>query len=185
MATSSEIEQVRRRIGDSKKSNTEMLVGDGTTVLFDLEYKNVFDAIVKVAGESTTAFSLNGSAGQIVLAEAPEEGASIEVTYSYAGYTDEELNEMIGIYGVTGTVVECLSGLLADSAKFYDYSQGQTTDKRSQIFEHLKMLLENAKEDASISAGEVVIGKRHPQGGACRPCLRDLSRSDNWSDNNV
>lgn len=185
MATSSEIEQVRRRIGDSVKSNTEMLAGDGTTVLFDLKFKNVWDAVVKIAGVPTTDFTVNGKSGQIIFTTAPANKASIEVTYSYAGYTDDDINDMIGTYGVSGSVVECLNELLVDSARFYDYSQGQTTDKRSQIFDHLKTLLAKAEAEAGLSGGEVVFGKRHPEGRCGRPMGIDLSRSDNWSDNNV
>ena len=185
MATSSEIEQVRRRIGDSVKSNTEIQVGDGSTVLFDLKFKNVWNAIVKVGGTATTAFTLNGKSGQIIFQTAPALEASIEITYDYAGYTDDDLSEMIGTYGVSGSVVECLNELLVDSARFFDYSQGQTTDKRSQIFDHLKTLLAKAENDAGLSGGEVVFGKRHPEGRCGRPIGIDLSRSDKWSDNNV
>lgn len=185
MATSSEIEQVRRRIGDSVKGNTEMLLGDGSTTLFDLKFKNVSNVVVRVSSIEVDNYTVNGKSGQIVFTEAPADQASIQIDYTYSAYTDEEIADMVGQYGVSGTVVECLNELVVDSARFYDYSQGQTTDKRSQIFEHLQKLLASAKADAGLSGGEVVFGKRHPEGRAGRSFGEDLSRSDKWSDNNV
>ena len=187
MATSCEIEQVRRRIGDSVKGNTEMQVGDGSTVLFGLAFKNVANVVIRIATIEVqeTAYTVNKKSGQIVFNEAPAENESIQFDYTYSAYTDEEISNMISVYGVQGSVVECLNELLVDSARFYDYSQGQTTDKRSQIFEHLKTLLAKAEADAGISGGEVVFGKRHPEGLKARPFGEDLSRSDKWSDNNV
>ena len=187
MATSSEIEQVRRRIGDSVKGNTEMQLGDGSTVLFGLAFKNVANVVIRknAVVVPDTDYTVNSKSGQVVFNTAPAQNASLQFDYTYSAYTDQEISEMIDVYGVSGSVVECLNELLVDSARFYDYSQGQTTDKRSQIFEHLKTLLAKAEADAGISGGEVVFGKRHPEGLRGRPFGEDLSRSDKWSDNNV
>lgn len=186
MATSSEIEQVRRRIGDSVKSNTEVHQGDGSIILFKTDYQNIWNATVKVEGEEVPEgdFTVNGKSGQVIFKKAPDEGATVDITYSYAGYSDDDISGMIANYGVNGSVVECLNELLVDSARFYDYSQGQTTDKRSQIFDHLKTLLAKAESDAGIG-GEVVFGKRHTEDVCSTSPREDLSRSDKWSDNNV
>ena len=185
MATNSEIEQVRRRIGDSLKSNTEIITADGG-VMFAMQYKNIDDVVILVDNSKLTDkdYTINQKSGQIVFLTAPTSGSVINITYSYSGYLKADIEALIANYGVDGAVIECLNELLVDSARFYDYSQGQTTDRRSQIFDHLRTLLDKAERDAGIKGGEVVIGKRHPQNDRPVRIREDLSRTDRWSDNN-
>lgn len=187
MATVTEIEQVRRKIGDSQKSNTEMLNCDGVTTLFDAKYKNLDQVKVFLDGKELIQnkdYTVNEKSGQISFSRAPKAGSALELTYLYSGYLNADIEALVDKYGIQGAVVECLDELLVDSARFYDYSQGQTTDKRSQIFDHLKELLVKAKADAGTSGGEVVFGKRHPESIRQYYLSRDLSRTDDWSDNN-
>lgn len=191
MATEAEIAQVRRRIGDSRKVFVERHIGNGEQAIFKLEKSNVFDLEVKINNVVVTEDYALNDAGQVIFTTAPSQGDNIDFSYAYAGYTDNQLKDLINTYGVDGTAVECLHELLADSAKFYDYSQGQTTDKRSQIFDHLKDLLEMAENSMNIGQGEAVLGKRHLPRGYGEECI-DLSRDDGfrsqvdgYSNNNV
>nr|DAV53562.1 MAG TPA: hypothetical protein [Caudoviricetes sp.] len=187
MANITEIEQVRRKIGDSLKSNTEIIELDGSARLIQAKYKNIDDVVLSIAHKKLVNgkdYVVNQKSGQITLSQAPQTASTAELTYSYSGYLNSEIEALISNYGVLGATVECLNSLLVDSAKFYDYSQGQTSDKRSQIFEHLKELLAKAEKDAGVGGGEVVFGKRHPEDDSPRPCRIDLSRTDRWSSNN-
>lgn len=184
MATTTQIEQVRRGIGDSKKAEADRFVSDGFERLYSLAYKNVFD--VKVYINSTlldsAAYTVLGEVGKISFVEAQAVNDDILISYSYAGYTDEKIGELVDAFSVEGAIIEALKELLADSARFYDYSQGQTTDRRSQIFDHLKDLLALAKEDLRASTvSDVAIGNRHTGLAGGRGVL-DLSRDDTFSE---
>lgn len=93
-------------------------------------------------------------------------------------YSDDEIEQLIKDFGVGGAVIEILNELLAGSAKFYDYTQGQTTDRRSQVFEHLKHLLDRAKEEYKFNEGQnvaIAFSKTDLHEDSF-----DLSRTDRW-----
>lgn len=194
MAEATEIQQVRRRIGDSRKSDTVQFVGNGADTLYTLPNQNIFDVEVHINSTlvAKEAYTVNQEAGKVVFLDAPDEADVISITFAYAGYTDDQMSEMIDTYGVEGSVIETLNGLLADSARFYDYSQGQTTDKRSQIFDHLKDLLATAKSELVASTTpDMSIGNRY-QSYSRKGYALDLSRDDGsgvpvngYSSNNV
>lgn len=43
-------------------------------------------------------------------------------------------------------VLECLQELMANAAKFNDYTIGQTSEKKQQIFENLRMMVDYWRE---------------------------------------
>ena len=183
MATETQVEQVRRRIGDGKKSDTVQFTGNGAETLFSLPNQNVFSVQVYINSTliAPEAYTVNGEAGKVIFIEAPEENSTIRIDFAYAGYTDEQIGKMVDDFGVEGAVIETLNGLLADSARFYDYSQGQTTDKRSQIFDHLKDLLATAKAElAASTTPDLAIGNRGTVGNGKRYAL-DLTRDDTFA----
>lgn len=184
MATQEEISRVRRRIGDGVKSGLDRFASNGQQVEIQLEFKNVFD--VAIDGLDPSDYTVNGAAGKVVLHEALAADTVKLISYKYAGYTDEQIVELIGNYGVEGAVVEALQELLVDSARLYDYQQGQTVDKRSQVFDHLKDLLKSAKDDfVATKSNGVRLGRRNPDERKPSVGRVDLSRDDKWSDNNV
>lgn len=188
MATVEQLEKLRRRIGDSSKKFVDRFEGDGNTTEYGLSYHNVFNVVVSINGSKRPDgdYKVVASSGQILFLAAPEMDAVVDVEYSYAGYSDEQLKGMIDTYGVNGAAVECLQELLADSARLYDYQQGQTSDKRSQVFDHLKDLLASAKEAANGTTGYgLVFGRRQPDIRPIHAERLDLTRSDIWSSNNV
>lgn len=196
MTLEENIDKVRRRIGDSKKSSSAKFKGDGSETVFSLGYNNVFDVKVYINSNliAEAAYTVSHDVGNILTQEAPPAESDIYVTFSYAAYNDAQIQKMVETYGVEGAVIESLNELLADSARFYDYSQGQTTDKRSQIFEHLKDLLAMAKDDlAKSTQSDFAVGSRHHTHSSGCNHAEDLTRidkfvlsnSDRLSSNNV
>lgn len=55
-------------------------------------------------------------------------------------------------------VVYALRQLLADQAKFTDYTAGETSESRSQVFKHLERLLARWERIAGVSGGIVSKG---------------------------
>ena len=167
MATTAEISKVRRRIGDRVKNAVDVATGNGTDRVFNLRFNNVFDEVIKINNvEQTTGYTVNGSAGSVTFDTAPGD-VEVEMSYNYAAYTDTEIGGLIDSEGVGGAVMECLKELLADTARFYDYTEGQTTARKSQVFDHLKELLKtyNAENDTFVatdgsSLGGLTIGTR-------------------------
>lgn len=186
MATLADIDQVRRSIGDTVKENVEQLTGDGLTLLFTLQYKNVQDVMVTVDGVIVTPDLIYAGSGQIQLATAPVEGAKIIVTYEYSAFLDTVLASLIDGYSVDGAIVEALKDLLASASRRADYTQGQTNVKASQIFDNLKDLLAMYSPGGQFSTSSgLTVGRRVPQTRKRDVKPTDLSRSDSWSDNNV
>lgn len=188
MATQEEISRVRRRIGDGEKHGLDSFTGDGETTTLNLEFKNVYavEVTINQATLPPVAYTLNQKAGKLILEAAPAQDDKIIVNYKYAGYTDEDIEVLINNYGVEGAIVEALQELLVDSARLYDYQQGQTVDKRSQVFDHLKDLLKSAKDDfVATKSNGVRLGRRNPDERKPSVGRVDLSRDDKWSDNNA
>lgn len=188
MATVEEISRVRRRIGDSVKRTIQRFSGDGSETTFQLDFKNVFDVKVTIntVEIAPSEYVVSQESGLVLFTTAPAANDVIDVEASYAGYTDAMIVDLVQNYGVEGAIVEALQELLVDSARLYDYTQGQTTDKRSQVFDHLKDLLASAKADfVATSTNGVKLGRRQPMRAIRTSAPIDLSRDDTWSDNNV
>lgn len=58
----------------------------------------------------------------------------------------------------TGAVVECLQELLVNAAKFNDYTLGQTSEKKQQIFDNLRMMLDYWTAQKTGAAQYRVVG---------------------------
>lgn len=144
MADVNEILQVRRRVGDKAKDATETFEYQGQNGI-PLSHNNVSNVSVAVNGTAiaSTAFTVNAAAGLVTLNDDTASGDdTVSITYVHAAYSDVEIGALIDQYGEKGAVVEILNELLADSAKMFDYSNGATEEKQSQIFKNLKQLLE-------------------------------------------
>lgn len=178
-----EIELVRRRIGDGRRFDTIKIIGDGEETLFSLPNTNVFSVYVRDGEDLVpdSMFDVNSEAGKVVFYEPVALNTKYTITFGFAAFTDDQLQTMINMYGIEGAVIECLNGLLSDSARFYDYSQGQTSDKRSQIFDHLKDMLATAKAElAASTTSDLAIGNRNTGRRGKRYAL-DLTRDDTFS----
>ena len=187
MAVQTDIDKVRSHIGDTSKDTVEQLVGDGTTVLYQLQYKNIWNVSVKVNGSDVTPEQVYAGSGQVVLPSAPAADAKVLISYSYAGFTDAVIGSLVDEAGVEGATILALQDLLASAARRSDYSQGQTKVNASQVFAHLKDLLSMWLPGGSLSSqGGVSVGNRRHPNSQVQQRRRDLSRDDeNYSDNNV
>lgn len=181
--TPEEIRKFRRRIGDKIKSDSDITEADGTTATFHLRFNNVFDVTVFQNGSSTTAFTVDGDSGTVTFDTTPAEGDKLQFDYKYAAYTDTEIETLVDENGFQDGVIEALTELMADSARLYDYSEGATDAKLSQVFDHLQKLLESYKSGTGFAAsdgtdiGSVKVGKRtHILYRSKRKSDEDLSR---------
>jgi hypothetical protein len=73
-------------------------------------------------------------------------------------FTDEELERLYvrTSEGHTATVVLGLDQLIMDAVKFSDYTQNETQEKKSQIFDHLlkvRALWQKKLDDETAAAG--------------------------------
>lgn len=145
MASVDDISLVRMKLGDSLKIGLDRDTGDGTVKVFVLTHKNIQDYIVTVGGvEKTETIDYIASVadGSIKFNTAPSNAAEIVVEYKYAAFTDDEISTLIDTYGsVNSAVIEAIKVLMADAARRFDYTQGDTDMKPSQVFTHLKDLL--------------------------------------------
>lgn len=161
----SEIATIRRRVGDRSKAQKDIATGNGKDRSYHLQYQNVFGLIVTVEGtevQINNDYTLDGAGGRVIFSAPPAEGANVSFDYNYAAYTDDEIQDLLDEQGLDGATVAILEELTADTARFYDYSQGETTNKRSQVFDHLMKLLADyrSKSTASKKGSGVRFGKR-------------------------
>ena len=182
---------VRRRLGDSKKDETESFTLGETGLSVQLQYEaptiiNVYDQ--HRAGSPLvldTDYALNGNT--LTLLYTPQEGAILTVVYTHTAFSDDELNSLINDYGVNGAILEGVRWLMADSAKLYSYSRGATRESLNQVFRQLKELLHeyerlgnqlDPNNKGETSTG-VTISERSTQWyRGTTPRSQDLSRDD-------
>lgn len=55
-------------------------------------------------------------------------------------------------------VVECLQELMVNAAKFNDYTLGQTSEKKQQIFQNLQMMVAYWQEQVGSAAQYKMVG---------------------------
>ena len=162
----SEIATIRRRVGDRSKAQKDIATGNGKDRSYHLQYQNVFALIVTVNDTEVTEgndYTVDGPGGRVIFSAPPALDAVVTFDYNYAAYTDQEIQDLIDETGNTDSAtVAILEELTADTARFYDYTQGETTNKRSQVFDHLMKLLENyrTKADKARKGSGVRFGKR-------------------------
>lgn len=159
-----ELATLRRRVGDRTKAQRDIATGNGADRSFHLQYQNVFNVTVLVAAVAAdpTTYTVDSPGGRVIFNVAPAEGAEVAFDYNYAAYTDAELQEILDDEGLAGATVAVLDELIADSARLYDYTQGETTNKRSQVFDHLLKLQERYTKawETSKRGSGIRFGKR-------------------------
>ncbi len=161
----SEIATIRRRIGDKVKAQKDIATGNGKDRSFHLQYQNVFNVIVAILDTEQTVgtdYTLDSEGGRVIFNAPPALNAEVTFDYNYAAYTDAEISELNQELGIDGATVAVLEELTADTARFYDYTQGETSNKRSQVFDHLMKLLDSYREMAEKTrrGSGVRFGKR-------------------------
>lgn len=80
-------------------------------------------------------------------------------------FSDDELQDAFdeALEDLDSSTVILLEWLIADAAKFNDYTAGQTSEKKSQVFDHLNKLLqryEGKVAASNTSPGMKIVGMR-------------------------
>jgi hypothetical protein len=101
-------------------------------------------------------------------------------------FSDDELQDAFdeAVESLDATTVILIEWLIADAAKFNDFTAGQTSEKKSQIFDHLVKLAAHyqGKVDTAARGVQVkIVGMRSvpprerdaPQSDSTRPDFRD------------
>lgn len=183
----SEIAAIRRKIGDKVKAQRDIVMGNSGERTIHLQYESVFEVIVQIDYVEKTEgvdYSVDYQAGRIVFQNPPVEGERVTVDYLYAAYSNEELQGLIDETGsVNGAVIACLEELTMETARFYDFTQGETSEKKSQVFKNLMALLdsyrakETADNETKSKGSGVSVGKRTVARPRVRPSYPDITQS--------
>lgn len=157
---------IRKRIGDDRKTETESFPVDENTATIQLRYGNssIFSLYDKERSNTALVldvdYAFDSEAGAITLLYTPEPSTITAVYYFYA-FTDDELNELMEMYGMNGACVEAIRWLIADSSRLHDYSRGATSESLSQVIKNLQDMLKDyntlgSNEDGSPSGMTVM-----------------------------
>lgn len=150
----SDLELLRLTLADEHKQSTDSEVGDDNTTSYNLShnkiktdsYQVLVNDVLQTEGESDD-YTINLNTGVVTFNTAPESGAEIVVNYEFSAFRDEELTEFLALDGsVQNAAIRCIKILMADAARRFDYTAGQTDIKASQVFANLKELLKTIQE---------------------------------------
>lgn len=154
----SNIATFRRKISDRVKAGKDIIEGNGVDRIVSLQNKNVWDVVIAANGDEVDPvdYSVDAEPGRISFNTAPANGVAVSINYLYATYSDTEIEALVAETGdVDGAVIAALEELTMDTARFYDFTQGETSEKRSQVFKNLLALLDNyrtkKKEDDEVA----------------------------------
>lgn len=187
------IELVRFKIDDHKVEAYEEVISDGATFLYELDYHPVEDVVVKyndTVKTLDTDYIQNVRMGQIKLiggnppiGTPQAAGVAIKVEYNHAAFLDSDIQQLLDDNGQS-TIKASIAAvriLLASSARRFDYQQGHTRMSPSQVFDHLKSLLETLEKEAAGGSGaDFSIGDRSNDAwdDGNNEIENDLSRND-------
>lgn len=194
------LDNIRIKISDPLKQGFDKQIGDGSTKIFKLSHSKVHSEseaiVVNNSSVELEAYDIDYDEGVVIFNTAPTQGHVIEVSYKYAAFRDEEIELYLDENGqsINQTIVTLIEILLADSARRFDYTAGQTNMQPSQVFDHLERLhkiyqrkVESGVDDEkgnNIEILEIDAGLND-----CKPLRYDLTRNDEvdseWSDNNA
>ena len=87
--------------------------------------------------------------------------SDLGITSDEAVFTNDELDRLYTRAGsdYNSAIYLAWRQLMADAAKFNDYTVGQTQEKKSQLFDHVKAMVDYWKDEARVATNQVrVIG---------------------------
>jgi hypothetical protein len=175
-----EIQSMRLDLSDPLKTAIDKDTGDGTTALYVLTHKHIQDVAVDLNGVTQsldTHYKIDSDEGIVEFVTPPPVGIVVRVQYKYAGFTDTDYQNLLDSDGTLGAAtVHAIRILLMDASRRFDYTHGQTQMQPSQIFEHLKDMLEI--HTTSNSNTPKILDRIHPYYTSSRPSKLDLSRAD-------
>jgi hypothetical protein len=146
MAIADDIETIRMNLGDYLTPAIDTDLGDGSNKIFELTHKHLQDYHVYVEDTEQvedTDYTMNEKSGTVVFSAAVGDGDEVRVEYNFAAFTDADLTIILtNLPNTNDATIKAIQMLLADAARRFDYTHGQTDVKSSQVFQHLKELLE-------------------------------------------
>lgn len=177
-----DLELLRDKIGDGIKSNLLRFIGDGNSTEWKLSHKRIKTDSVILSGNTggVTVSSVDYNTGLVTLSGAINKDNLFSLSYKYSGFRDEELQDYLDKYGsVKNAAVECITVLMADAARRYDYSTGVEQFNPSQVFDNLKSLLETLQDVQSNiqSKGGAAVKSRTSDYGRLKHIANPSSRS--------
>lgn len=134
-----DLELVRNNIDDHPRSGLTYAEGQSTEKVYVLDNKNVYDLTVEVDGVAVASseYTLGSKTGEVI---GTFDGNEVKFRYTYAAFTDAEIEYYLEEQTVTKATLDLIDILLMSASKRFDYKSGQKDMKASQIFDHLKDL---------------------------------------------
>lgn len=176
-----DLELIRLKLADNFKFAFDSQETDGETTIFKLSHGNIdedtFELSLDDSNVDTSLYTVDYDRGIIVFDSPPDTGKILEATYDYTIFSDSEINSLLSMYtDVNVVMVELIDILLADSARRFDYTSGQTEMKPKQVFDNLKQLRDIYSRKGGISAK--IANRTNNYYKSASQIDSDLSRSD-------
>lgn len=160
-----DLQLLRKTIADPFRNGFDEIVADGDAQDFQLSHHPVKDSSLTVYKNDVVVnsadYDVDLEQGLVTFDTLPSAEDKIEAKYQYSVFSDEELTNFLALDGtVNKAAIRCFEILLTDAARRFDYTAGLTDVKASQIFDHLKGLLDYYKGKVSSSDAPVRIYRR-------------------------
>jgi hypothetical protein len=180
------LQLVRKQLADDYKFAFDENDGDGATEIFRLTHGNIQAATYEVQVDGAvqtdaTDYTLDLERGILEFATAPTTGDIIQIKYYFSAFSDTEITEFLSLNStVNKTVLALIEILIADTARRFDYTSGQTEMKPSQVFDNLLRLRDVYKEkvDKDNHGYLSMVTRRHPHYANETQERGDISRYD-------
>ena len=134
------LERLRLGVGDASRNFMDTVVGDGSTLVFQLSaYPVVADSetVYHDGVAQSSGFTLTDATGRLVYTIAPGNGVVIMVIGQATFFSDTELNDVLTRHSndIRGSTIEVLEWLMARTAEYFRWAtnQGIEIDQR-QVF---------------------------------------------------
>ena len=133
-----DLEQLRLTIGDTGvngEENRELHTGRAIM----LPHNNVSEVHVFKEGQEVEHSFISGST---IMVDGAEVGDTVNVVYKYYTFSDSELTDILSDNAgkISAAGAQCVSYIMADAARMFDYKSGQSEMKMSQVFDNLNTL---------------------------------------------
>lgn len=156
-----DLQLLRKTIADPFRNGFDEIIADGDAQDFQLTHHPVLSGSLTVyLNDSVVAgadYEVDLEQGLVTFDTTPSANDKIEAKYQYSVFSDEELSDfLVRDVTVVKAAIRCFEILLTDSARRFDYTAGLTDVKASQIFDHLKGLLEYYKGKQASSDGSPI-----------------------------
>lgn len=175
---------IRKRIGDTPKTEVERYSANGSLTGFEIHGSNPFEFEVTMtpAPDPAIAYEYDPDIKKLIFAEAPANDTLIEIKYKNAAFTDAEIDAILESHGskVDESTAEALRQAMGDQARMVSFQHGDRSVSMSDIFKNLMSLLNQYERRISNSGANsgssFAIGKRTMDDDQPNTRPDDLSR---------